>query len=243
MEIVFAARVGKRVADLKERVLVALVGLDGDIERVVSLGAVGNELGVRRQAAGSLRSHVSKHRIGRQNDLKRLRAGLRHRRAAGVVHKEALVHAELSVLCFDLQNVGVDGNSLNLGRHIVYRDIVRSAAPRHVSEIFGSLVRHADQVGIAARQIQRVVSLGVGGHVTHFAHARHRLNQHHSIARGRLAGSLVRHGASHSCGLRQCAGKQKTQRNNSRKVPSHFHFVSHSFIVQFVSSGSVITNH
>ena len=121
MEIVFAARVGQRVADLKQRVLVALVGLDGKVECVVSLGAVGNELDVCRQAAGPLRSHVSKHRIGRQNDLKRLRAGLRHRRAAGVVHKVALVHAELSVLCLDLQNVGVDGDSLNLGRHIVHR--------------------------------------------------------------------------------------------------------------------------
>ncbi len=137
-------------------------------------------------------------------------------RRTGVVYEVALGHFELAVVGFDFEHVGFDEDALNLGGDVVDRDVARRAALGRGNKVAGALVGYANQIGAAAGLVERVVSVGVGGGVGHFAHAGLHVDQHYGVARGGLAGGLVGHRAGDGGGLRQSGGEQQAQSKSAK---------------------------
>ena len=139
------------------------------------------------------------------------------------MHEVALVDLELAVLGFDLHHIGLDGDALHLGGHVVDRDVAGRAALGRGDKVACALVRDPHQVGAAAGLAERIVPVGVGGCVGHFAHAGLHVDQHHRIAHGGLAGGLVGDRAGDGGGLRQSAGEQQAQSKSAKNKLSRFH--------------------
>src|SRR3954466_10615216 len=92
------AAVGKRVADIELRVLLAFIRLNRKAKGVMSFRSVRLKLQRSWQGTGlrALSLRQFDHSLFRQHDFKALRAPLRPGRRAGVVNEVALQHVELA---------------------------------------------------------------------------------------------------------------------------------------------------
>jgi len=70
------------------------------------------------------------------------------------VHHELLGHIQLAVFRFNLQNVVLDGNAIDLGRRIINRDVARPCALRRCNKVARTLVYGANQVRSAAGSLR-----------------------------------------------------------------------------------------
>ena len=187
----FPSAVGHRIFDLEERVLFAFVGLNGKVECVVALGADRIELDAGGQAGGPLRRDAGNGGFGWKCDFERARRPLGARWGAGVVDEVALGDVQLAIVGFELVDVGLDEDAVDLGGHIVDGNVAGAAALGRGDEVAGALVGDANQVGTAAWLIEGVVPLGIGGGVRDFAHAGLHVDEDDGVARCRFVGGLV----------------------------------------------------
>ena len=130
----------------------------------------------------------------------------------------ALVDVELAVVGFDLEDVGLDEDALDLGGHVVDGDVAGRSTLRRGDEVAGALVGDANQIGAAAGLVEGVVSFGVGGGVGYFAHAGLDVDQDNGVAGGGLAGGFVGDGAGDSGGLRESGARTERLRARVRRT-------------------------
>ena len=187
------------------------------------LGAVRLQLDGGRQAAGPLRAHAVQHRVGGQDDVKGARAPLSGWRRTGVVDEVPFDHLQLAIRTLHLQHIGLDGDALNLGGHIIDREVAGRASLGRGYKVARALVGYAHQIGAASRLNQRVTPAGVGGGMGHFAHAGLHVHQHHGVARGGLVGGLVGHCTGDSGSLDQCGRCKQAESKNAKGEPGRSH--------------------
>ena len=69
----------------------------------------------------------------------------------------------------DHDDIGLDGNSLDLGGHIIDRDVTRRTSLRSGNKIFNSLVVDTNQIVVPAPLIQGIMSADVGRSMGYFS--------------------------------------------------------------------------
>ena len=125
--------------------------------------------------------------------------------------KIALGYFELAVFGFDFDDIRFDTNVLYFGGDVVHGDVAGTRALRRGDEVAGALVRDANQVGSAARLVQRVMAAGIGGRVGHLAHARLDIDEHYRITGSGFVRGFVGHGSADRRGLGESACKEHAQ--------------------------------
>src|SRR6202042_1682445 len=123
----------------KERVFVAFVGLDGEVERVVALGAGGVEFDAGGQTRGALCGDARDGGFGRDDNFKGARGPLRARGRAGVVNEVALRDAELIGGAFEREDVGLGRDAFDFRGYVVDGDVAGGVALRRADEVSRSL--------------------------------------------------------------------------------------------------------
>ena len=155
--------IGQGVTNLKLGILLAFIRLDREVKSIVALGTVGLQLQSCWQAAdaGALRLSRGYDRFVGQHNFKAVRAPLRARRHARVVHEVTLDNAKLTVVALDFKHVGFDGDAVDLCCHIVHGNVGRRTVLRRFSKEVGTLVRDLHELGIAAGPGERIMAFGV----------------------------------------------------------------------------------
>ena len=193
------------VLHLEQGFLLALVRLNGNVDREVLILSEGDWPRVGGHASGPRSRRAIEHSVHGKNKLECLAAELGLGRQAGVADQITLLNTQHSARGFGKYHVGVNGYAVEFRRHIVDRNVSRSAALRRGNEVGSALMNCPDKVSAGAGRLKRIMSFGIGSGGSGIGHAGLNVHQDNVVARRGLAAGLVGYCSRQGCGLRHGA--------------------------------------